>query len=262
MRGEVSSQASCLGAKRELGGVIGDPTGYAVSKAAEATVNQAHAFRLGMSSRIASEAGQADGLRQGGHGAGSPRASHRSRFRQNGAMDDDQEAVRRLLDAVDQYSPHYDEVFWEVSARIREHGEAGKLDLAALICWKRSGQGHWAADLMEMPDVEVRKHTSTAFADELTDQQRLDALAPLPGFKRKYAISTAVLACNDPDDFGVIDWRALQGLERIGRPVRRGRGETLRYLERLRELRALAQGFRPGVTARNIDQGLWLIGGS
>lgn len=53
-------------------------------------------------------------------------------FQQNGAMDDDWEVVRRLLDAIDQYGPYYDEVFWEVSARIRERGEAGKLDLAAL----------------------------------------------------------------------------------------------------------------------------------
>jgi hypothetical protein len=189
-------------------------------------------------------------------------AFHWSPFRQNGAMGDDQEVARRLLHAIDQYSPHYDEVFWEVSARIREHGEASKLDLAALICWKRSGQGHWVFDLMDMPDAEVRKHTNAALAAELTDQQRLDALAPLPGFKSKYAISTAVLACNDPDDFGVLDRRALEGLGRIERPVKRGRGETLRYLERLRELRAVAQGFRPGVTARNIDQGLWLIGAS
>ena len=28
-------------------------------------------------------------------------------------MDNDQEVVRRLLEAVDQYSPYYDEVFWD-----------------------------------------------------------------------------------------------------------------------------------------------------
>ena len=46
-------------------------------------------------------------------------------------MDED-EIVRRLLDAMDQYDPYYDEVFWEVNARMRERGQAGKLDLAAL----------------------------------------------------------------------------------------------------------------------------------
>lgn len=174
---------------------------------------------------------------------------------------DDQEVVRRLFEAMDQYGPYYDEVFWEVSTRIRERGEAGKLDLAALICWKRSGQGSWVSDLMERPDAEVRECSRAAFAAGLTDQQRLDALAPLPGFKSKYAISTAVLACYDPDDFGVLDWRALKGLVLVERPIERGRGETLRYLDRLRQLRDLARGSRPNVTARNVDQGLWFIGG-
>jgi len=176
-------------------------------------------------------------------------------------MDHDQELVERLLEAMGQYSPYYDEVFWEVSARIRGRGEAGKLDLAALICWKRSGQGHWVSDLMEMPDADVRCHSRAALAAGLTDQQRLDALAPLPGFKSKYAIATAALACNDPDDFGIIDWRTLKGLKWIERPIVRGRGETLRYLGRVRELRDLTRGSRPRVTARNIDQALWFIGG-
>jgi hypothetical protein len=58
-------------------------------------------------------------------------------------------------EGMDQYSPYYDEVFWEVSARIRQQGEAGKLELAALICWKRSAQERWVSDLLELPDTEV-----------------------------------------------------------------------------------------------------------
>jgi hypothetical protein len=173
---------------------------------------------------------------------------------------DDEDVVRQLVEAMDRYSPYYDEAFWAASVRIRKQGEAEKLDLAALICWKRSGQGHWVLDLMEIPDTEVRKWTRAAFAAELTDQQRLDALAPLPGFKSKYSITTALLACFDPDEFGVLDWRALSGLESIQRPITRGRGETLRYLDRLRELRDLVRNVRPNVTARNIDQGLWRLG--
>jgi hypothetical protein len=175
-------------------------------------------------------------------------------------MDND-EVVKRLLGAMDQYGAYYDEVFWEVSARIRERGEAGKLDLAALISWKRSGQGHWVSDLMELPDTEVRKRSSEALVPRMTDQERLDVLAPLPGFKVKSAIATAVLACNDPAEFGVLDRRTLVGLRRIERPIKLGRGQTLRYLSSLRELRDLAGVARSGVTARNIDQGLWFIGG-
>jgi len=81
------------------------------------------------------------------------------------------------------------------------------------------------------------------------------------GFKIKSAIATTVLACNDPDEFGVLDWRAPKGLKRIERPIERGRGETLQFLVRVRELRDLVRGFRSNVTARNIDQGLWFIGG-
>lgn len=94
----------------------------------------------------------------------------------------------------------------------------------------------------------------------MTDQERLDALAPLPGFKSKSSIATAVLACYDPDEFGVLDSRTLEGLERIERPIARGRGETLRYLDRLRELRDVMRSVRPKVTARNVDQGLWRVG--
>jgi hypothetical protein len=177
---------------------------------------------------------------------------------------DDEEVARQLLKAMDQYQqkhPHYDQVFWEVSAQIRKRGEAGKLDLAALTCWKRSGRGRWVSDLMEWPDAKVRERSRAALAAGLTDQQRLDALAQLPGFKTKSAMATALLACDNPEEFGVFDWRALEGLVRIERPIKRGRGETLRYLDRLRELRDLARGFRQSVTARNVDLGLWAIGG-
>jgi hypothetical protein len=170
------------------------------------------------------------------------------------------EAVCRLLEAMDQYNPYYDEVFWEVSSRIRTQGEAGKLDLAALISWKRSGQGSWVLDLMELPDSRVRRCSRPALLPGLTDQQRLDALAVLPGFHNKSSMATAVLACHDQNEFGVLDRRALNGLENIKHPIERGRGETLRYLDRLRQLRDLVRQARPNATARNVDQGLWIIG--
>ena len=53
-------------------------------------------------------------------------------------MVNDQKVGDWLLEAMERYHPFYDEIFWQVNARIGEHGEAGKLELAALICWKRS----------------------------------------------------------------------------------------------------------------------------
>jgi hypothetical protein len=171
-----------------------------------------------------------------------------------------QDPIDCLLDAMGQYSQNYDEVFIEVGQRIREYGEAGKLDLAALICWKRSGQGKWVSELMDLPDAEVRAATRKALA-ATTDQDRLDALAVLPGFRQKYAIATAVLAAHDPENFAVLDWRALKALKRLGWPVIPGRGETLRYLDRVRNLRDQVHDRRPNATARNVDQALWVIGG-
>jgi hypothetical protein len=175
-------------------------------------------------------------------------------------MVNDQKVGDWLLEAMERYHPFYDEIFWQVNARIGEHGEAGKLELAALICWKRSAQGRWVSDLMELPDAEVRKQCRVAMSAHMTDQERLDALALLPGFRNKSAIATALLACYDPKEFGVLDRRALEGLRRIERPIARGRGETLRYLDRVRELRDLTRGTWPSVTARQIDQALWFIG--
>lgn len=177
------------------------------------------------------------------------------------ALPADGEVVGRILAAADRYSRHYDEVLWQVGDRIRRQGDAGKLELAALICWKRCGRGRWVSALMEMPDDSVRELTRAALAAGIDDQQRLDVLAPLPGFGSKAAIATTLLACWCPEEFGVLDRRALAGLARIGRPILRGPGETLRYLDRLRQLRDLARASRPAVTARHIDQGLWLIGG-
>src|SRR6266536_6346237 len=172
-----------------------------------------------------------------------------------------EDCVDRLLGAMSRYDPSgfYDEVFTEVSDRIGERGEAGKADICVLITWKRAVQGRWITDFLLTPDAEVRDRTRKAFA-AATDQQRLDALAPLPGFSAKYAMATVVLIAYAPVEFGGLDRRALHGLKVLGCPVTAGRGVTLRYLERVRELRDAAAARRPGVTARNIDQALWVLG--
>lgn len=171
-------------------------------------------------------------------------------------MDD----LDRLLVAIDDYDLRYDQVFDETGARLRERGEAGLADVCVLVAWKRATQGAWMKDLLVTPDAEVRARTHDAFA-ATGDQERLDALAPLPGFGNKYALATVVLCAHDPVNYGVLDRRAIEGLRRLGRPVAGGRGITLRYLDRVREIRDLARVGRPGLTARNIDQGLWVIGG-
>jgi hypothetical protein len=69
-----------------------------------------------------------------------------------------------------------------------------------------------------------------------------------------------MLTAYDPAEFGFLDRRALHGLKVLSCPVTGGRGVTLQYMERVRELRDLTAGGQAGVTARNIDQALWVLG--
>jgi hypothetical protein len=170
---------------------------------------------------------------------------------------------QRLLDAMAAYDdndPYYDEVFDETSARIREAGEASKADIAVITFWKRSAQGSWIGDLLALPDVEVRQTTRTAFA-AAGDAAKLDELSTLPGFRRKHAIPTALLCAHDPVDYSVMDRRALSALAGLGLGVGPQRGMTLRYLSRVRAVRERLAEQRHGVTAREVDKGLFILGG-
>jgi hypothetical protein len=171
------------------------------------------------------------------------------------------ESRRRLLDAIDAYnlnSSTYDEVFLAISDRINDDREAGKLDLAALILWKRSGQGSWVKDLLATPEGRVREVTREAFATA-GDLPVLRALESLPGFKSHGPIATALMAAKDPYDWGVLDVRAINALASLGRSIGPSRGKTLRYLTEVRRLRDDLATERPEITAREIDKGLWWL---
>jgi hypothetical protein len=175
----------------------------------------------------------------------------------------DAAVVSRLLAGVDDYDrrwPYYDDVFVDVHRRVAAAGEADKTAIAALTFWKRSGQGAWAAKLLNQPDEEVRKVTRAAFA-AATDQQALDELAVLPGFTTKRAIPTALLCAFDPERFAVMDRRAHVGLARIAAGVGTQRGRTIRYLERARNLRDLMRADRPSTSCRDVDKALYVLGG-
>ena len=173
----------------------------------------------------------------------------------------DPENRRRLLAAVDAYDANssvYDQVFAEIGQRIREANEAGKLDLAALIMWKRSGQGSWVKDLLATPEPEVRAITRDAFAI-MGDLPVLRTLATLPGFTSQGPIATALMAARNPYDWGILDVRATNALACLGRPIGEKRGKTLRYLTEVRRLRDDLAKDRRGITAREIDKGLWWL---
>jgi hypothetical protein len=169
---------------------------------------------------------------------------------------------QRLLAAIDEYDAddnRYDEVFLEIGERLRAAQEAGKLDLAGLVTWKRSGQGAWVKPLLAMPETTVRATTRQAFA-ATGDLAVLAALRPLPGFGKQEAMATALMAAYDPREWAVLDRRARQALAALGRPVDTRRGMTVRYLETVRGLRDELAGRRPGITARDVDKGLFVLG--
>jgi hypothetical protein len=131
-----------------------------------------------------------------------------------------EEGVDRLLGAPGQYCPYYDEVFQDVSERIRGHGYAAKLDLAALITWKRCGLGRWVSSLIECPDAEARGATPKALCniDGSGPQGCACCVARLPAETRdRHGRSHAY----DPENFGVLDRRGTRGLASIVRPAER-----------------------------------------
>jgi hypothetical protein len=112
-----------------------------------------------------------------------------------------------LTGALMTYPPTWDEVFNEVRSRLVVHGAASKLDLAALVTWKHIQNAPWMTNLLQMPDVAVRAASAAAFAPTLADQQRVDALASLPGFGAGGEFTSVLLAAWNPIEYGVYDTR-------------------------------------------------------
>lgn len=166
-----------------------------------------------------------------------------------------------LIAAMDSYPVLYDEVFFQVNERLKESGEAGKLDIAAITFWKRvRPTRRWVEPLMLKRDVDVRAVTREAFASGRHDRAALRALAALPGYGNQGPLATALLCAWDPEHFAVMDVHAHNGLKMLGLGVDRGSGEAIRYLEQARKLRDELRPDRPRTTARDVDKGLYLLG--
>ena len=160
------------------------------------------------------------------------------------------------------YDQTYDQSFWEVHARFNAHGAATKADLSALVFWKHIQNAPWMVKLLSTSDTEVRAATANAFLPGLNDNQRLDALAVLPGFKSRSAISTVVLTALDPTVFGVYDRLARSVWSVVANPVC---ACTLDQMpEYFEHLRVAAQELSSGGevwTPRMVDMALFKLGG-
>lgn len=141
----------------------------------------------------------------------------------------DDQGLARLIKAredVDQkVSTFYDEVLDEVVDRIEATGSIGKVDIGALLFWKRlRANTPWAAKLHAMPEATIREVTAVAVAAvrdnslevaEAAGQGRA-ALSGLPGLSSGDALASALLTAAAPHRMGVYDRRAHSALGLLG----------------------------------------------
>lgn len=161
-----------------------------------------------------------------------------------------------LATAWHRYHHLHDEVLQEVHARLNAAGFATKLDLAALIAWKHVNTGAWMLDVLQLPPLAVQASTQAAFAPGLSDQQRIDALARIPGFRRGKAFTSALLAAWNPLKYGVYDDNASQkGWPQVVSPACLcPRTNLVFYFDHLRQI---ANELGPTWTPRDVDMALF-----
>lgn len=186
-------------------------------------------------------------------------------------MIDGEARTGTLLDARRSYGTDdvYDEALREVSRRILDSGSAGKVDIGALILWKRiQANTPWSGKLNVFSDDEIRAVTKRAFA--LANDKSVqvpdaaatarEALRSLPGFKTGFSLASALLLAAAPNRMAVYDRRANLGLTRLGLQYSQGAGYGgyMRIVERLRAEVSDAHGVK--WIARDVDLALFMLG--
>ncbi len=185
-----------------------------------------------------------------------------------------QEGLERLLAAREEarlaISDAYDESICEVTARIDQSGSIGKVDVGALLLWKRlQANTPWASELNAMPDAQIRKTTAEAVADARDESLEIPeaasrgrrALSSLPGFVQGDALASALLFAAAPGRMAVYDSRAQTAIERLGLELTSKPGRYGRYM-RLVEQLAQEAGAASGQTwiPRDVDLALYWLG--
>ncbi|WMY78054.1 hypothetical protein [Citricoccus sp. I39-566] len=168
----------------------------------------------------------------------------------------------------EQASPHYDEVLSEVSSRAEASSSLGKVDIGALVAWKRlQANTRWMAKLMRTPEAEVRAITARAREAALDDSVAVASAADtarrilkdLPGCGgRGQAVPSAILTAAAPQRMAVYDRRARKGLSTLfdGRIPRSYTYSA--YMETVDDIR---QQVGQSWTNRDVDLALSTLGG-
>jgi hypothetical protein len=169
---------------------------------------------------------------------------------------------------TDTVSPHYDETLQHVTQRARDSGDIGKADIGALLMWKRlRADTPWAAELMALPEADVRRTTATAttaardttLSPSAAAQAGRAALASLPGFRTGDALASAVLTAAAPHRMAIYDRRAHSALHTLGIPLSHAPGRYSRYIETIDQLLATAPALIRNWTPRDMDTALYWL---
>jgi hypothetical protein len=183
------------------------------------------------------------------------------------------EALRRLRAAHASYpslesGSFYDEVLDEVAERVKQTNSVGKLDVGALMFWKRLNLSTpWVGELNGLADAEVRGVTQEAIAvarderlsiPEAARQARTILLA-LPGCKTGAAVASTILTAGAPARMAVFDTRAVDAVVDLGYD---NPGSVYsRYMPIIEDLqKQLSARSDTSWTPRDVDKALFMLG--
>jgi len=187
----------------------------------------------------------------------------------------DRAGLDRLLaarqDVADQVSINYDDVLNEVAGRIDRTRSIGKLDIGALLFWKRlRANTPWVAELQAMPEGRIREITAEAVSavrDDALDvpeaaRRGRAALSPLPGFATGDALASALLLAAAPSRMAVYDRRAQKALRLLNLELDAKSGRYGRYMSLVEQLaQEASEASGRTWTARDVDLALYWLGG-
>ncbi|OZF47269.1 hypothetical protein CH293_19950 [Rhodococcus sp. 14-2470-1b] len=163
----------------------------------------------------------------------------------------------------------YDEVLFDVVARVESARSVGKADIGALLFWKRlRADTPWAMALHNMRDSDVRVVTGAMYvaANDLAVDvptaagQARQALIGLPGCVSGGALPSALILAAAPDRMAIYDKRALKALGILGIALDTSDGWYRGYMQTVETVRAEVRGRGKDWSARDVDKALFQLG--
>ncbi|WP_230594081.1 hypothetical protein [Rhodococcoides fascians] len=185
----------------------------------------------------------------------------------------DNDVIGKLLVAHADYestvTDSYDEVLFDVVARVESARSVGKADIGALLFWKRlRADTPWAMALHNMRDSDVRVVTGAMYvaANDLAVDvptaagRARQALIELPGCVNGGALPSALILAAAPSRMAIYDKRALKALGLLGLAVDTSKGWYRGYMTTVEKLRVEVRNRGKDWSARDVDKALFQLG--